>query len=37
MTVPAGFDWSKTINSDGWAGFIFVGTFPGIDLQKTGR
>ncbi len=34
MTVPAGFDWKATLNKDGWAGFMYIGSFPGVSLKE---
>ncbi len=30
MTVPAGFDWVSTLNQEGWTGFLYIGSFPGV-------
>ncbi len=33
MTVPAGFDWMSSLNEDGWAGFMYIASFPGVTLK----
>ncbi len=34
MTIPAGFNLLQTINEKGWAGFKFIGSFPGVVTKE---
>lgn len=34
LTIPAGFDLTQTINEDGYAGYRFIGSFPGVTLEE---
>ncbi len=34
MTIPAGFNLLQTIDEKGWAGFKFIGSFPGVVTKE---
>ena len=34
MTIPAGFQWGMTLNDSGWAGFMYIGSFPEVTLTE---
>ncbi len=34
MTIPAGFNLLQTIDEKGWAGFRYIGSFPGIITKE---